>query len=154
MCVLFFCMRDAKHRLPLDENLYGILPVRFRIQLIPWIRIFLEELMFCEVVKNFSLVMETEGSLTCSHKPTSGPNPESYEPLHILKTYFSRIYLNIILSWRPSSTIWSIPFRVSRWNFVCISQAFYLCLYLKWHKSLWVIKIWWFDLHSCIILTP
>jgi len=45
----------------------------------------------------------------------------SYQP------YFSRIRSNVILSFTPTSSEWSLTFRFSNQNFVCISQLFREC---------------------------
>jgi hypothetical protein len=72
-------------RCSVKENT-GTLPLPYLLtylltySLTPWYRIFFEELVVTQLVKEYSaLFMEPEGSLPCSQKPTTGPYPEPAE---------------------------------------------------------------------------
>jgi hypothetical protein len=60
-------------------NTYLLTYVRTYL-LTPWCRILFERAIVTQLVKNYrALYMESEGSLSCSQKPTTGPYPEPGE---------------------------------------------------------------------------
>jgi len=71
--------------------------------------------------------METEGLLPCAKKPATGPYTESeaFKP-HLDSLSPSNIHSNIIFPSTSRSSDWSLPFRSSDQNFLCISHlSFY-----------------------------
>jgi hypothetical protein len=53
------------------------------------------------------------------HKsPPPVPIPIQMNPIHIFPPYFSKIHFNIIISSKPRSSEWSLPFRLPNQNFV------------------------------------
>jgi hypothetical protein len=50
-------------------------------------------------------------------------------PAYNLPPYFSRIHSNIIFPYTPRSSEWSLPFKFSNQNFVCISYLFICVLH-------------------------
>jgi hypothetical protein len=59
--------------------------------------------------------MEPEGTWPCSQEPATCPYPE---PIHILKPYFRKIHLNVILPSTPMSSQWAPSFRIPNQNAV------------------------------------
>ena len=53
---------------------------------IPWIRVFLEELVGSQMLKKFPVFVELENSLSCSHEPTTGPYLEPEFDVTLLST--------------------------------------------------------------------
>jgi hypothetical protein len=62
-------------------------------------------------------------------KAHTGPYPGQINPVQTLPPYCLQIHFNIILLSTPRSSEWSLPFRLSNWNFVNISHllhAYYM----------------------------
>jgi len=74
--------------------------------------------------------MEPEGYLPC---PPLAPSPSSIHSVRIIPPYFPKIHTIITLPSISRSSEWSLPFRFSDQNFVCISHLSHT--YYKPHPS-------------------
>jgi len=68
-------------------------------------------------------------------------------PVHTCTPYFPNIHSNIILPSTLRSLKWSLPFRFSNQNFVCISHLFHACC-INPIISDEDYKLWSFSLHN------
>jgi hypothetical protein len=55
------------------------------------------------------------------------PILKQINPINILKPYLRKIHFNIIISPTPRSSEWSLPFRLSNQNSICISHLTHAC---------------------------
>jgi len=66
--------------------------------------------------------MEQEGSLSCSQEPATGHILSQINSVYNFPAYFSKIHSNNILPFILRSPKWSLPFRFSDQNVVCIHR--------------------------------
>jgi hypothetical protein len=60
------------------------------------------------------------------HKDTSlAPILSQMHSFHTFPPYFPKIHVNIIFPSKPRLSKWSLPFRISNQNIVCISHFFH-----------------------------
>jgi len=76
------------------------------------------------------------------HKsPSLVPVLSQMHPVHTLPTYFPKIQTNIVLPFMPQSSKWSLPFRFSTQNIVCISHLSHPCyMPLPFHPPWWRVQ--------------
>jgi len=67
--------------------------------------------------------MEVESSFPCSQERATDPYLQTEELSPQLQPCFPNIHSNIILPSTPRSSDWSLPFRISDQDFVCISHV-------------------------------
>jgi hypothetical protein len=102
-----------------------------QIWLTPWSTALLEKLIATQLVKEFSVFHDPKINYRVPKNPPLDPILSQMNPVHTLlhytfKTHFN---INILLSTlRPSK--WSLPFRVSDRNIVCISHLSHACYML------------------------
>jgi len=62
------------------------------------------------------------------------PNVTHTHPVYTLSPYLRKIHSNIIFLCTPFSSAWSLPFRLSNQNIVCISYLSRAC-YMPRHST-------------------
>jgi hypothetical protein len=85
--------------------------------------------------------MEPEGSSPCSQDPATVPILSQ-----IPEPCFPKNHFNIILPCTPSSSDWSLPFRLSIQNFVRVSHSPHACYMTSLSHPPWFYhpnNIWW-----------
>jgi hypothetical protein len=89
--------------------------------------------------------MESRVSLLCSQEPATSPYSEPHASSHTFQPLFPKI---LILTSTPRSSEWSLPFRFSNQNTLCISRLFHACYMprLSHHP--------WFDHRNDTFLQP
>jgi hypothetical protein len=71
--------------------------------------------------------MEPEGSTLCSQGPFICPCPKPHHPVHTFPSYHRKIVLILSFPSTPSSSNWSLPFRFSNQNMLCIFRLSHSC---------------------------
>jgi hypothetical protein len=107
-------------------NFWLVVVVVVVVVVIPWRRVLLQTLRVNQLVKEFPPFMEPEDLLQCLKEPATDiflwqMNPDNFPP------YFSKILSNIILPSTPRTSDWSLPFKFSGQNVVCISHLSHAC---------------------------
>jgi hypothetical protein len=91
-------------------------------------RVLFEKLVIGQLVKKFP---DSEGSLLCSQEPTNGCYSEPHKPSsHLLSLKFILISSFHLLS----SPKWSVPFKFTNQNFLCISHLSRECYMTNIHE--------------------
>jgi hypothetical protein len=84
---------------------------------------------------NSSSLLETEGSLPYSQKPSMDRILSQLNPIHILTPYFFKIYFSIILPSTLRSRKPAVPFRISDQNVMYLSHNPMLSTCLELYPS-------------------
>jgi hypothetical protein len=97
----------------------------------PWSRVLIEKLIVTRLVKKFPAFFWNAEVHYRAHK-----NPplvlifSQMHPFHTFSPYLTKIHSNFILPSTSRSSEWSLPFKFSDQNFVCVSHLSHACYIL------------------------
>jgi len=87
-------------------------------------RVPLEKLIVTQLVK-FPILLWNPKALYRVHKsPSLLPIRSKMNPVHIFLPYFPKIHSSVIVPSTLMSSEWSLPFRISEQNFVCLPACY------------------------------
>jgi len=72
------------------------------------------------------------------NSPPLVPIPIQMHPVHTFLPYFPKIHFNIIFPSTPRYSEWSLPFRFSDQNVVCISRLSHACYMSRPSHAPWL----------------
>jgi hypothetical protein len=91
-------------------------------------RAVLEKVIIIQLMKKFSALLRNLVSITVFTRPRHWTLPWArLHPVRAFPPYFCKIYLNVIVPSVPMFSTWSVPYRFSGQNFVCISHLSHAC---------------------------
>lgn len=91
---------------------------------------FLKSKQLLSLTRSTPHFMEPTHLLSCSEEFVTDSYPYPYPPPNLVNAipyYFFKIPSNVILPCMPGYSKWSLPFRFTNQNFVCISHLFRSC---------------------------
>jgi hypothetical protein len=97
------------------------------------------------LLENLTVAQIGNSAFLCAHKVHFHNRPphvsilSQINPIHNHKTRLFKIHFNSILQSLPRLSKWSLPFRVSDWNFIYMSHLSHACYTAR------SIRLPWFD---------